>query len=200
MYGHAFFAQKFLLDSLELKCLNFHHFRLHCRILKKIGDKVELLAAEMWTSHGQLFLCHQYTLPMLVKRVAEGGYMVSLELCCFGGAKRAGHQFFLATCATLMTVADCAMLEISLSRCLPGLLHLLHRSWSLDQAVEVPAFHFLRRISSVWWRAAKKILVWLSWINTIANSMKSLWWNTVNSLLMDNSMRPTPDVRPYCLL
>ena len=95
MYGHAFFAQKFLLDSLELKCLNFHQFRLHWRTLKKIGDRVELLAAEMWTSHRQLFLCHQYTLPMLVKRVVEGGYMVSLELCYSGGAKRAAINFFL---------------------------------------------------------------------------------------------------------
>ena len=91
------------------------------------GDEVELLAVERWAAHG-FFLCHQHTLPMLVKRLVVGGYMVFLELCCFGGVKKAGHQFSLATFATLMTVEDCAMVEIAQSRCLLGLLHLLHHS------------------------------------------------------------------------
>ena len=78
--------------SVQIFIVLRHHFHLHCHILRKTGDKVELLAVKLWTSHGQLFLCHQHTLPMLVKRVVEGGYMVSVELCCFGGAMRAGHQ------------------------------------------------------------------------------------------------------------
>ena len=88
---------------------------------------VTLLAVETWPSH-RFSLCHQHTLPMLVRRVVEGGYMAFLELCCFGGAKKAGRQFFLATSATLLTVVDCAMVEIAQSTCLPGLIHLLHGS------------------------------------------------------------------------
>ena len=88
---------------------------------------VTLLAVERWPSH-RFSLCHQHTLPMLVKRVVEGRYMAFLELCCFGSAKKAGCQFFLATSAKLMTVVDCAMVEMALSTCLLGLLHLLHRS------------------------------------------------------------------------
>ena len=88
---------------------------------------MKLLAEERWASH-RFFLCHQHTLPMLVKRVVEGGYMAFLELCCFVGAKKAGCQFLLVTSVTLMTVAACVMVKIAQSMCLPGLLHLLHRS------------------------------------------------------------------------
>ena len=131
MLERAFFSEKFLQDSLEQKCSNFHYFRLNCHILRETevtGDEVELLAVERGTSHWFFHDCHQHTLPMLVKRVVEGGYMVFLELCCFGGAKKAGRQFSRATSATSITVVDCAMVEIAQSRCLPGLLHLPHRS------------------------------------------------------------------------
>ena len=86
---------------------------------------VKVLAVERWASH-RFSLCHQHTLPMLVKRVVEGGYIVFLELCCFRGAKKAECQFFLVTSVTLTTIVDCTMVEIAQSMCQPGLLHLLH--------------------------------------------------------------------------
>ena len=54
---------------------------------------VTLLEVERWPSH-RFSLCHQHTLPMLVKRVVEGGYMAFLKLCCFGGCKEGWLSIF----------------------------------------------------------------------------------------------------------
>ena len=82
------------------------------------GDEVELLAVERWTAHG-FFLCHQHTLPMLVKRLVEGGYMVFLELCCFGGCEEGWPSIF-----------SCNFCNIDDSR---GLRH------GGDRTIQVPA-------------------------------------------------------------
>ena len=80
----------------------------------------------------------------------------SLSSAVSGVRRRLAVNFVLATSATLMTVVDCGMVEIAQSKCLPGLFHLLHGSWSLDLALEVPVYHFPWRLSCVLWRAAKK--------------------------------------------
>ena len=55
---------------------------------------VTLLAVERWPSH-RFSLCHQHTLPMLLKRVVKGGYMAFLKLSVLGVRRRLAVNFFL---------------------------------------------------------------------------------------------------------